>query len=162
MGVAQISEGCPRSVPTISFGPNCCSPKGINTTAQGRDRRERTLGIQPPSAPTLKGLHPFRVRFGPGWNPFRVRSLAVHCPRVRDQSVATLGCDVRPLRGRGDSVFWLIADGSPLGCGYAAPGDSLTPQARLRKSATITAVKHRPECRWEVPATVHPSVPPAQ
>ena len=33
-------------------------------------------------------------------NPFRVVSLGGLKPRVRDQSVATLGCDVRPRGGR--------------------------------------------------------------
>ena len=33
------------------------TPKGFHITAQGRDRRSRTLGNSTPMDPTLKGLH---------------------------------------------------------------------------------------------------------
>ncbi len=34
-----------------------CTPKGLHTTAQGRDRRSRTLGERTSPERTLKGFH---------------------------------------------------------------------------------------------------------
>ena len=43
---------------------------------EAHDRQGANPRFGPSSDPTLKGLHPFRVPRGPGWNPFRVRSVA--------------------------------------------------------------------------------------
>ncbi len=49
----------------ISSRQALCTPKGLQRIAQGRDRRERTLGHAASSASTLKGLHTRPTRVEP-------------------------------------------------------------------------------------------------
>ncbi len=62
--------------------------RGRPITAQGRDRRSRTLGQAALGGRTLKGFHTSRAVC----NPFRVGLPRAAFPRVRS-CVATLGCD---------------------------------------------------------------------
>ena len=63
---AQIFERCQRPVPGIRVRVNSCSPKGINTTAQGRDALVAHPGFQ-----ATERHYPERVahRFGSGARP---------------------------------------------------------------------------------------------
>ena len=90
----QLFEWRWRSVLGIPVGLSHNSPKGKNNTAQGRDALVAHPGCRQPRDPTLKGSHTISRPRSAVWNPFRVRFVAAIGPRVRDQSVATLGCDV--------------------------------------------------------------------
>ena len=71
---AQIIERCPPPVTGIRVRLHSCSPKGKNTTAQGRDALVAHPGFQATERPDPEGVaHRFGSGIRPAWNPFRVR-----------------------------------------------------------------------------------------
>ena len=86
-------------LPSFSMGRNdmVFTPKGLNNTAQGK--QSAALGQRILRTPTLKGCtkNPEET-----WRlfvqPFQGKNGANHNPRVAE--AATLGCDVKPLRGK--------------------------------------------------------------
>src|SRR5580700_10554185 len=96
------------------------TPKGLYSTAQGREALRAHPGeMAEPKTPTPKGLYRGRVKPLRGTNLFatgfpgcapklatqpahgrRYKPVRHRIPRVRSQSLATLGCGVQPLRGR--------------------------------------------------------------
>ena len=76
-----------------------CNPYGVNQMRHGN--RETAWSCCPVSP---RANRPQTAAVLSRTQVFRVRLVAAFFPRVRDQSVATLGCAVRPRGGRGDLV----------------------------------------------------------
>ena len=108
------SQRCLRPVPAISIGSHSYSPKGIDTTAPGRDALVAHPGFQATECPYPERVAPLPR---PAWTGVE--------PLQGSFQRGTLPQGARPRGGRGDSIVWLIADSFPIGCGYDALGTTL-------------------------------------